>query len=227
MCKRSRKKAVVVTKPNLPQIRLISLDLYDATLCNMLNTTVKPRKFHRTPVQILDFLFLGTWKDADNFGVLRQLGITHVINCAAMSPSETVASSLSRCGIFKHMSFYADDIDDYDITQHFKTAVSFIEEARCMNGRVFVHCIKAVNRSVAILTAYLLVSLQMNLFEAVSVIHKRRRRILTNPGFRKQLILFAGTMGLLEDINDAGKYCTDLVKYNNYERNERKTSPLV
>ena len=153
------------------------------------------------PTQLTDFLFIGGYHEARNLELLANLGITHVLNCAAYRKSSRNPYP-EWTGIVGYRQFDADDDDYYDIIQHVPAARSFIDGARSQGGKVLVHCARGINRSGAICIAYLMVDLQQNLIETVQYMKKRRGVILTNVSFRRQLIDFARKYGLLSSDQD-------------------------
>jgi len=58
-------------------------------------------------------------------------------------------------------------------------------------GKVLVHCVMGVNRSGAICVAYMMVDgVGQNLLQAARTAKLRRKIILTNRSFRRQLVIF-------------------------------------
>ena len=98
----------------------------------------------------------------------------------------------------KYEQFEADDSAYYNMTQHFKRAKEFLDDAKSSGGVALVNCALGVNRSGFICTAYLMVSEEMGLLEAVRTIKKKRAVVLCNDGFRRQLIGLARDKGLLD-----------------------------
>jgi len=154
------------------------------------------------PTALLDYLYIGGFEEAQAVDELRRLGITHVLNCAA-DPGRLqrgrYASNPSppESGIYAYDQFSAQDVDRYDIMQHFARAEVFINRAKYSGGKVLVHCAAGVNRSAAICIAYVMVDKKLSLFEAVRRIRAKRDVLLTNTGFRKQLVSFARRRGFL------------------------------
>lgn len=82
--------------------------------------------------------------------------------------------------------------------EHFDKVYSFIEEARRGGGNVLVHCSAGSNRSVALVVAYVMVHKQIGPLSAVKLVYNVRKLILTNVGFREQILLLAKERGLLQ-----------------------------
>ena len=152
--------------------------------------------FPSSPSRVTDFMYVGGYRDAENIPQLRRLGINHVLNTAAMSRSQTNPYP-PQSGIVGYESFDADDVESYDIMQHFPRAKAFIDRARWGGGKVLVHCAMGVNRSGAMCCAYLMTDMNMNLLEAVRRMKQSRYTTLCNRGFRKLLLKFARAKGYL------------------------------
>ena len=150
-----------------------------------------------TPSQILRHLYIGSDKNTYDETLMRDLGITHVLNCAGVCfEAQGNKERLRRLGI-EYDQFEAEDASGYNIMRHFSQAKSFIEGARLTGGRVLVVCTMGVNRSGAMCVAYLMLHDNMNLLEAVKFVSSRRTLLLVNLGFRKQLLDFARDKELL------------------------------
>ena len=147
------------------------------------------------PSKLLDHLYLGSEDDARNVTLLKELGVTHVLNCA----TAYIYTGHGFYGKeFQYEGFQGEDDGEYDILQHFDNACAFIEHARKTGGKVLVHCIMGINRSGAIALAYLMQTLKLGPGQATFYVKRRRRLILSNEGFQYQLLEFARKRGLLK-----------------------------
>ena len=135
------------------------------------------------------FLWLGDSEDAQNMEMLQKLGIQCILNCAGNDISIAYPSTM-RMRVHR---FSANDHQQYDlIGQHLAECLSFIDGCRENGDRILVHCVAGMNRSATITVAYLMHHFDgMHLLEAVQYTVKRRCWILTNKGFRRQLIQYA------------------------------------
>ena len=150
--------------------------------------------FPRGPSKILDHLYLGSQAEATNLQMLRELGITHIINCA--EGYINTGPSFYGDG-FEYLGFDAEDDWDYDIMQHFDPVYQFIEDARTSGGKVLIHCIMGVNRSGALTVSYLMVHKHMGPISATKLVKKARSLILSNESFQRQVVAFARKHKLL------------------------------
>ncbi|KAL3841906.1 hypothetical protein ACJMK2_019995 [Sinanodonta woodiana] len=119
---------------------------------------------------------------------LRNLGITHILNCALGKDDYHVNSNhvMYRPVNIKFMGIEADDMCTFNLTPWFKKAADFIEEAVSGGGKVMVHCVQGVSRSATILIAYLMLKQKMTVQQAVRSV-RAKREICPNDGFLQQL----------------------------------------
>lgn len=85
--------------------------------------------------------------------MLQRVGITRVVNMAGASVAtdqEFYGKDIS-CIVIK-----AEDIDGYDLSQHFTEVSEFLEQAEKDGASVLVHCVAGVSRSVTVSVAYLM-----------------------------------------------------------------------
>lgn len=150
------------------------------------------------PSQITDFLYLGSEDDAVNVNHLRDLGVTHVINCAA----GYCVTNQEFYGDIKYLGFEGEDDDCYNMLQHFDEAFKFIEDARSSGGKVLIHCLMGINRSGIITCAYCMLHKNLGPISAARFVKKNRSMLLTNESFQRQLVTFAREKGLLHHDRD-------------------------
>ena len=94
-------------------------------------------------------IVLGGRDEANNKGILKKYGVTHVLN---------VCKQLDN--------FYPDDFvyrkincidnDQYDIVGDFESAREFLKHVESVKGRCLVHCIAGVSRSVCMILMYMM-----------------------------------------------------------------------
>jgi hypothetical protein len=156
------------------------------------------------PTKVFDFLYLGGEDEAMNKPLLSELGITHVINCAAGYCS--TGTKYYGSAIQRYVEFEAEDDDGYDMMQHFKEAHDVIEDARQSGGKALIHCLMGVNRSGALAVAYAMLHQRWGPITAAVYIRTRRKWLLSNETFQAQIINFAREHDLLQ--LDAGELTT-------------------
>ena len=153
------------------------------------------------PSQLCPHVFIGSQRNADDYGLLRRLGITHVVNMCANRKLSLHLNPYPRItGIFRYVAFPAEDQSDYLILKHLPEALDFLESCKRNKGRALVHCNLGINRSGAICAAYLMLDQQMPLLKVCELLKKKRSVVLSNKGFRRQLVKFARTHNLLDAV---------------------------
>jgi protein-tyrosine phosphatase len=107
--------------------------------------------YKRVCSEIIDnFLYLGSDFIASDYETLSRLGITHVINCAADYSANYFENKIA------YKKYHLKDHVREQIECIFYDAISFMEEARRQNGKVFVHCVQGVSRSATVCLAYMI-----------------------------------------------------------------------
>lgn len=142
------------------------------------------------PSQLLDYLYMGNYADAGNFERLKELGITHVVNCAPVKPTDDSPYD-EEVGVTGYMQIPAVDKVDFDILQYYESVKTFIDSAKKDGGKILVHCAMGINRSGAICSAYLVDAEGMDLISGMKLIKEKHGIIVLNKGFQKQLMEFA------------------------------------
>ena len=137
--------------------------------------------------QITDNIFIGSQAISQNEALLNHNGITHIINCASQ-----LINSLPT---FIHLDIPMLDGGNENILSHIFTTTNFINDAIEDGGKVLVHCIEGVSRSVAVCIGYLIVEKQIDYKTAYDTIRRKRRVSSPNPKFVAQLMQLAEIMG--------------------------------
>ena len=84
--------------------------------------------------EIIPGLILGNGKVAVNFGLLKYMGVTHVLDCAIEIPTFHQNQGI----VYKHIPL--EDVPSQNISQYFEDSFQFIDNALRNGGKVFVHC---------------------------------------------------------------------------------------
>ncbi|XP_071495167.1 dual specificity protein phosphatase 3-like [Diadema antillarum] len=139
--------------------------------------------------EVYENVYVGGKTAAADKEKLKELGITHILNCAQGAKFfhvDTSAEDYADVDI-KFCGLMVSDFPTSDIKQHFDTAVSFIDEALAQeNGKVLVHCVQGFSRSASVAVAYLMLRRGLTVQEAVKTV-REKREIGPNSGFLKQL----------------------------------------
>ncbi|XP_073132657.1 protein-tyrosine-phosphatase MKP1-like isoform X2 [Henckelia pumila] len=138
--------------------------------------------FEKECSRILDHIYLGSDAVAKNREILRQNGITHVLNCVGFVCPEYFKSELVYKTLWLH------DCPSEDITSILYDVFDYFEDVREQGKRVLVHCCQGVSRSNSLVIAYLMWKEGMSFDDAFQ--HVKAARGVTNPnvGFACQLL---------------------------------------
>jgi protein-tyrosine phosphatase len=134
--------------------------------------------------EVLEWIFIGSWRDASNHDFLADKQITHVLNLA----KENVPSSLlTEQTNLQHMTIPLSDSQSEDLRSHFDSAFKFIEEAQSAHGKVLVHCRRGISRSPAIVMGYLMARRAMRFADALAFVKEKRPCVSLNLAFHAAL----------------------------------------
>lgn len=160
-------------------------------------TKQNSRTVFDAPYRLFDHLYIGNAKQAADINQLKELGITHIINCAG--GDSRVRTNRKSYGKFieGYYEIKGRDSRFYNMIKHFDDVYYLIEDARQEEGKVFLHCSQGVNRSGVLAVAYCMVYKKWKLHEALVHCTKARGLILLNEGFQHQLVDFAERRGFL------------------------------
>eukprot|EP00928_Gymnodinium_smaydae_P048071 TRINITY_DN32119_c0_g1_i1.p1 TRINITY_DN32119_c0_g1~~TRINITY_DN32119_c0_g1_i1.p1 ORF type:complete len:1183 (-),score=171.06 TRINITY_DN32119_c0_g1_i1:108-3656(-) len=162
------------------------------------------------PAELLDWLFLGDLSEATDFALLAQKGITavlNVINWWELSSRLPDVADMSSLYSSHGVNFLGVDSEDrlfFDIVgKCWPEAKEFLEQCRSDGHKVLVNCKAGHNRSACICVCWLVACEGMTLIEAVRHVQTRRGTILSNHGFRLQLVRLALQVDRLGEANCA------------------------
>ncbi|KAL8106382.1 protein-tyrosine-phosphatase MKP1-like [Apium graveolens] len=138
--------------------------------------------FEKDCSRIADHVYLGSDAVAKNREILRQNGITHVLNCVGFVCPEYFKSDL----VYK--TLWLRDSPTEDITSILYDVFDYFEDVREQGGRVLVHCCQGVSRSTSLVIAYLMWKNGQSFEDAFQ--HVKAARGVANPnmGFACQLL---------------------------------------
>lgn len=159
--------------------KLAFLFPYVHNVAKVLNIENKVYRAKEPIHKIVDNLYLGDFRAADNPELLKSYGITHIVNCAFNLPSK-------YNGMFTYLDLKLRDEPDQVIFPQVDNAYKFIVENR--NTNVFVHCVHGMSRSGSVVVYYLMKEKGMRMQEGIEFIGKIREVINPNEGFRRQLM---------------------------------------
>ncbi|XP_073980311.1 dual specificity phosphatase puckered isoform X3 [Rhodnius prolixus] len=140
------------------------------------------------PSRVLPFLYVGNARDAKDLDLLKDLGVTRVLNVTLQATIQLSGSTSSDGNVIAYRQLPASDSTQQNIKQYFEEAFSFIEEARKNNSNVLIHCQAGVSRSPTIAIAYIMKHRGLTMIEAYKMVKNARSIISPNLNFMGQLL---------------------------------------
>ena len=132
---------------------------------------------------IPNFLYLSSYNAAKNKELIDKNNITNIINCAADFCNNEFANDPK----LNYLSFYLKDHVMENIECVFYECIEYIESVKEKGGRVLVHCIQGISRSVSIVMAYLIFKKKYTYDKAFTLVQSKREISSPNFGFSIQL----------------------------------------
>lgn len=132
---------------------------------------------------IMDYLYLGSGKDAQDKDTLQSSGVTTVLNV-------TAEWRTSHEQDFKHHRISLNDNIKQSLEKAMDDACEIIYKVKSASppGKILVHCVMGRSRSAAIVMAYLVRYENMTLKDAFELTHKARPIVRPNSRFLADLI---------------------------------------
>ena len=130
---------------------------------------------------IIDNIYLGDFRTADNIDMLRQYNITHIINCAFNLPNKYPEQIT-----YKRLNLR--DEPDQPIIERLEEAYQFIKENKDKN--IFVHCVFGKSRSSSVVIFYIMKEKKLKFEDAKNFVKNLRNIVNPNPGFEAELIRY-------------------------------------
>ncbi|XP_041376320.1 dual specificity protein phosphatase 22-like [Gigantopelta aegis] len=132
--------------------------------------------------KIIDGVYVGNFRDAKDEDELKKHKITHILSI------HDNAKQLLKD--MQYLCIVASDSPDQDLTQYFPECIDFIHRARLDGGRVLIHCLAGVSRSVTITAAYLMTVTNFRWRDTLHAIRGARNCANPNFGFQRQLMSY-------------------------------------
>ena len=133
--------------------------------------------------QIDDNIFIGNISTATNKEILQEKGITHVIDILSHKfepyPDD-----------FKYLFVHAYDTLDWSLTYSLPITNLFIRDVINSGGKVYVHCMAGVSRSVSVVLAYMMSLSEAHIDILLNKIKESRPIAQPNTEFMCQLVSF-------------------------------------
>uniref|UniRef100_A0A671YU44 protein-tyrosine-phosphatase n=1 Tax=Sparus aurata TaxID=8175 RepID=A0A671YU44_SPAAU len=157
-------------------------------LCSSRMVLLEPERHTLTiyPSEILEgALYQGSVSQASDYGIIKNLHITHVVNATAKCPD---AFPNMLCYLRLHLS----DDSEQNLVEALPLASRFINAALKAEpaGRVLVHCSMGRSRSSALTLAFLMEHRSWSLLHALRWLKERRACTAPNVNFLRQLLTY-------------------------------------
>lgn len=165
---------------------------------------------------ITNHIVIGGRDEANNKELLEKYGITHVLNACKQLQNFYPDD-------FTYLKINAMDDVKYDIRKDFEASSNFIARVEKTKGRVLVHCIAGVSRSVCCVLMHLMRHHDVCLNQAYRHIKDVRPFIHPNEAFMYQMAMFeVDTFGFTSVAGPKSGKWWDFYAWNddkhNYER---------
>ena len=139
---------------------------------------------------IIDNIYLGDYRIASNYSMLKELKLQYIINCTFEIPSEFPND-------FQYLNISIEDSASQDITHSLDEAYMFItQHVRDDNNNnntrdnILVHCVQGKSRSASIVIYYLMKKYNYTYDRALELLRRKRSVVNPNKGFEQQLRQF-------------------------------------
>eukprot|EP00597_Dinobryon_sp_UTEXLB2267_P006396 CAMPEP_0170081402 /NCGR_PEP_ID=MMETSP0019_2-20121128/17275_1 /TAXON_ID=98059 /ORGANISM="Dinobryon sp., Strain UTEXLB2267" /LENGTH=151 /DNA_ID=CAMNT_0010295807 /DNA_START=428 /DNA_END=880 /DNA_ORIENTATION=- len=129
-----------------------------------------------------DAILLGSRSDASDLTSLKRNGVTHILNMAQQLP-------LYFHSEFICMKIPLQDSSQVNITDYQNVICMYLSHIENIGGRVLVHCISGVSRSVAAVIMHFIADHKFKLKDIYGYIASCRHQISPNDGFKFQLAM--------------------------------------
>ena len=131
--------------------------------------------------QILHWLYLGNFENAQDIKELRRNNITNILNCAIECKNKTLPKSITEL----HLD--VRDEPEFYIIKYFEKSNEFINKVRTEGGSILVHCKMGLSRSPSFIIAFLIKYYGFTVDSAINFLKRKRPYVNINHGFIQQL----------------------------------------
>ncbi|CAH8359201.1 unnamed protein product [Eruca vesicaria subsp. sativa] len=138
--------------------------------------------FDKECSKVADHIYVGGDAVAKDKDILKNNGITHILNCVGFICPEYFKSD------FCYRSLWLRDSPSEDITSILYDVFDYFEDVREQSGRIFVHCCQGVSRSTSLVIAYLMWREGQSFDDAFQYVKSARGIADPNMGFACQLL---------------------------------------
>ncbi|CAA3030639.1 -tyrosine-phosphatase MKP1 [Olea europaea subsp. europaea] len=153
----------------------------DSNVCGLVKRE-KIAFFDKECSKVAEHIYLGGDAVARDREILKQHGITHILNCVGFVCPEYFKAD------FVYKTLWLQDNPSEDITSILYDVFDYFEYVREQGGRVFVHCCQGVSRSTSLVIAYLMWREGQSFDDAFRYVKAARGIADPNMGFACQLL---------------------------------------
>ncbi|GFR42894.1 hypothetical protein Agub_g3886 [Astrephomene gubernaculifera] len=169
-------------RPNLRSLDLRSLPVEDTAPSETQLRRQKYLYFEKHCSEVSPGLFLSGDYVAKTRDILRQAGVTHVLNCVGFICKEYFKDELT------YKTLYLQDTPAEDISCVLYDCLDYIHSALQAGGRILVHCSQGVSRSATLVIAYMMWRCGKPYDEIFAAVKAIRGVANPNIGFTCQLL---------------------------------------
>ena len=170
----------------------------DTRLQRLKDELTKKVAENSSPAQILPHVWLGGVVDVESFFLNESsVEFTHLYDVASSANTETLGKwSMERQHVTRWELDCQDD-DTFQIVDVFEEAFKCLDAVDDVGGKVLLHCQMGINRSGAIMIAYVCEKLKITLLSAARLVREARGNmwLVTNESFQRQLVGWAVAQG--------------------------------
>ncbi|CAE1305196.1 unnamed protein product [Acanthosepion pharaonis] len=164
--------------------------------------------------KIISGVYIGNIKDSKDIKTLTENQISHIL-AVHDNAKELIEDKIYLCII-------VSDSPQQSLIPHFEESIDFIHKARNENGRVLIHCLAGISRSVTFTAAYIMTVTNFGWRESLNAIRGGRQCANPNFGFQRQLQEYEQT-GLAE----ARLKLKEKYPNHDYEKDEQECQQLL
>lgn len=137
---------------------------------------------------------------------LAELGITAVVS-AMTEEEEKREGRPKNIGKVRRICVRMTDTNDSDLSAFFRPATSFIDTELRKGGKVLVHCVAGVSRSVSLVMAYLVRYGGLSSKDAYVLVKNKRTIARPNDSFCHQIMDFERSLGQKRSTSSLASQC--------------------
>lgn len=144
----------------------------------------------KTESMVRENLLIGSGANAQDPAVIKNHGITAIVNC-----TEDIPNVFENSGV-KYMRVSVKDTWKQPISNNFASTYAFIDRELKKGGTVMVHCMAGISRSSTIVIAYLMKAESRSFDSVYAEVMGKRKQASPNLDFIGQLLFFERSLDI-------------------------------